>query len=127
MARSIYLSKKHGVNPSVLQCPLCQKDTGVALLGKLKNDVEAPRKMLDQKPCPECQQHMTQGIILVEASPGTDSIFFHGGYWVLKEQAFRRIFSGETAEHTLQKRYCYIDPETAQKIGLRKAQEGAHS
>ena len=39
---SILLSPKHGANPSVARCICCGKDYGVALLGKLKNDEEAP-------------------------------------------------------------------------------------
>lgn len=38
---SINLSPKYGVNPSVLHCFICGKETGLILLGKLKNDAEA--------------------------------------------------------------------------------------
>ena len=124
---SIRLSEKHGVNPSLLQCPLCQKDTGVALYGKLQGDTEAPRKSLDRDPCAECQVHMKQGIILVEAIPHDDHIEFRGGYWVITEAAFRRIFSGEVAEQGLALRCCYIDPEAADRIGLRKQESDNNS
>ena len=63
---------------------------------------------------------MKQGIILVEAIPNDDHIEFRGGYWVITEAAFRRIFSGEVAEQGLALRCCYIDPEAADRIGLRK-------
>lgn len=39
---SIKLSPKHGVNPSILHCICCGKDYGIAMLGKLKGDKEAP-------------------------------------------------------------------------------------
>lgn len=53
---SITLSPKHGVNPSVMQCPICHKDTGVALFGKLKGDEEAPKYVTEQMPCNDCKK-----------------------------------------------------------------------
>lgn len=117
---NIRISEKHGVNPSLMVCPLCQKDTGVALLGKLRGDAEAPRRMLDQEACDECKKHMEQGIILVEATPTDGEVHFGGGYWVVTEEAFRRIFTGEAAEQGLARRSCYIDPETVEALGLRQ-------
>lgn len=42
---SIKLSPKHGVNPSILHCICCGKDYGIAMLGKLKGDKEAPKDL----------------------------------------------------------------------------------
>lgn len=53
MSKSIRLSEKHGVNPSITICPICGKETGIALLGKLKGDKEAPMRMLSD-PCDDC-------------------------------------------------------------------------
>lgn len=44
MSKNIIFSEKHGVNPSITVCPICGKEIGIALLGKLKRDEEAPRK-----------------------------------------------------------------------------------
>lgn len=44
MSKNIILSEKHEVNPSITVCPICGKEIGIALLGKLKGDEEAPRK-----------------------------------------------------------------------------------
>lgn len=57
---SITLSPKHGVNPSVLHCICCGKDYGVAMLGKLKGDKEAPRDMY-QGLCNDCEGVINQG------------------------------------------------------------------
>lgn len=38
MSKSIKLSPKHGVNPSVTHCECCGKEIGVALFGRLKGD-----------------------------------------------------------------------------------------
>lgn len=53
MSKSIRLSEKHGVNPSITICPICGKETGIALLGKLKGDKEAPRKIIGDI-CDDC-------------------------------------------------------------------------
>lgn len=45
MSKDIRVSEKHGVNPSITICPICGKETGIVLLGKLKGDEEAPRKL----------------------------------------------------------------------------------
>lgn len=53
MSKGIRVSEKHGVNPSITICPICGKETGIALLGKLKGDKEAPMRMLSD-PCDDC-------------------------------------------------------------------------
>lgn len=53
---SITLSPNHGLNPSLVRCPICHKNTGgIALLGKLKGDVEAP-KYIDGDLCEDCDK-----------------------------------------------------------------------
>lgn len=46
MSKGIRVSEKHGVNPSITICPICGKETGIALLGKLKGDKEAPMSLM---------------------------------------------------------------------------------
>lgn len=43
MGKGVTLSKKHGLNPSMAMCPICGKAEGIALLGNIKRDEEAPR------------------------------------------------------------------------------------
>ena len=64
---SIILSEKHGVNPSIEVCFFCGEEKGIALMGKLKGDVEAPRQcVLNYEPCDHCKELMSQGLTLVE-------------------------------------------------------------
>ena len=57
MARgSITLSRKHGINPSLFLCPVCKKDMYIALNGRLKGDVEAPRTIEGNELCPDCKK-----------------------------------------------------------------------
>ena len=53
---NIKLSKKHGVNPSLLVCPICGKELGIALLGYLKGDKEAPKTIKGQELCEDCKK-----------------------------------------------------------------------
>ena len=67
---SIRLSPKHGINPSILHCICCGKDYGVAMLGKLKNDVEAPRDIY-QGLCNDCEGVVKQGgAMIIEVGDG---------------------------------------------------------
>lgn len=43
MEKGITLSKEHGLNPSVMVCPICGKESDIAILGHIKGDKEAPR------------------------------------------------------------------------------------
>lgn len=62
----IVLSPQHGVNPSLELCFWCQKERGLVLFGRLKGDVEAPRKVtINKEPCDECKGHMEKGIVLI--------------------------------------------------------------
>lgn len=58
MSKGIRLSEKHGVNPSIIKCPLCNGDVGIALMGKLKGDVEAPRECLTGDICDNCKKRL---------------------------------------------------------------------
>ena len=73
MSGSILLSPKHGVNPSVLHCVCCGKDYGVALLGKLKGDKEAPRDIY-QGLCDDCKGVIDKGgVMIIEVKNGESS------------------------------------------------------
>lgn len=54
MGKGITLSKKHGLNPSITVCPICGKEEGIAPLGHIKGDKEAPR-YIHGDICDECK------------------------------------------------------------------------
>lgn len=67
--KGIQLSPKHGVNPTLLKCFWCGGDMGLALLGKLKGDAEAPRETcLNLEPCDACKAKFKQGVQLIEVT-----------------------------------------------------------
>ena len=69
MGKVIKLSDKHGVNPSMSICIFCGEPKGVALLGKLKGDVEAPREVVtDYEPCDKCKEKFNSGVPIIEVT-----------------------------------------------------------
>lgn len=68
MSKGIRLSKKHGVNPSLLKCIMCGESIGVALMGRLKDDAEAPSECINGDICDKCNERMGDEYVgLVEA------------------------------------------------------------
>lgn len=75
--KGITLSEKHGVNPSLILCPYCGKETGIALFGKLEGDKEAPRNVVGDDLCDECKKKVEDGLVLIiEAEQTSDGIKF---------------------------------------------------
>ena len=125
---SIRLSEKHGLNPTIPICFFCgEEKPEVAILGKLKNDEEAPRNaVINYEPCDNCKALMEQGITLIEATeqpiekgipPISNNAVVNGvskvsvyptGRWVvLKEEAFKQIFLVDIPKDE----FCFVDSE----------------
>ena len=68
MSKNITLSAKHGLNPSLVVCPVCKKETSIALFGRLKGDAEAP-KTVEGELCDECKKKY---ITIVEVESETN-------------------------------------------------------
>lgn len=123
MEKPLYLSKKHGVNASLMICFFCEESLGVALLGKLKDDKEAPREgIYGYEPCDTCKDNFKKGILLVgggdkpyqdnQPSMSENPLFYpNGGYIVVREEAIRRWFDAETAEQTIKMRKAFVPVE----------------
>lgn len=104
MSKGIRVSEKHGVNSSITICPICGKETGIALLGKLKGDKEAPMRMLSD-PCDDCVSKLGNDKIYILAindqGYGKKAIIIERsalnipvkGYMILmKENEFDKVF-----------------------------------
>lgn len=91
----ILLSEKYGVNPSLLHCFVCGKDIGVVLLGKLKDDVEAPRDMIQPgQYCDDCKKQIEAGnkfILEVKGEEETQNPERTGNYVCVKGSVLPRI------------------------------------
>ena len=71
MSKSIKLSPKHGLNPTIPVCFFCGNEKNeIALLGKIdREDSEAPRKLvMDFEPCDECKAKFAEGVLLIEVT-----------------------------------------------------------
>jgi hypothetical protein len=63
---------------------------------------------------------MARGIVLVEARSDGETMRLLGGFWVVTEDAARRIFTGEAGEAALKWRCAYVEPEVVKRLGLRE-------
>lgn len=126
----IPISPKHGLNPSLLMCPMCGKDVGVAICGKLPNDAEAPRKLVDIQPCDACTDMMiewqSKGALFVVVrdeydfeKKDTESFwpYFHS-FHVLKQEAIDRWNETEDGQACPMKDKNIVSLATAKILGL---------
>lgn len=130
----LQLSEKHGVNPSITQCFVCMKEVGLALFGKMKGDVEAPRKVClpDDPPCEECSNLMEQGVILISVdeskSPDLQNPWRTGGWVVVRDDFIERVVQPDTLKDSiLNKRMAFIPDEAWDMIGLPRGEEHVDS
>lgn len=107
-------------------CPLCGKvEDGPIILNtrlsvKRAKEVEKLHGQVIgymDKPCKECQEYMTQGILLIgvieEKTDDEKNPYRSGNIWVMKKEAFQRIF-GSIPE----KGAAFLDIKAAKQIGL---------
>lgn len=130
MSKSIPLSKKYGVNPTIPICFWCGEEKNeIALLGKLKGDAEAPKStwiLGDYEPCDECKSKWEKGIRIVEAShiPLTDKqppylqkdAYPTGNIMVITEDGAKKIFSEEVIDKILEKKCVLVDEKTMREL-----------
>lgn len=85
--KSIKISPQHGLNPSIEKCPVCGKEMGLVLYGRLKGDIEAPK--YSETLCDECKEKY---ITLLEA---TDNRKPTGRCLYVKREAISERFRKE--------------------------------
>ena len=120
MSRSIKLSEKHGVNPSMQVCFWCGEVIGVALMGRLKGDVEAPREVvLDYSLCDKCKEKEKTYIHLIECTgedngnpPIAKDAYPTGRNMWIKDAALRSIITEDSFNEIKEKRAALMLPET---------------
>jgi hypothetical protein len=87
-------------------------------------------KVIDMEPCAKCAEYMKQGIILIGideklSNPGWNKgpipdPWRTGHFFVVKEEAFKRVFEGKAAEFALKHRFMLIDKEAIKETGLSR-------
>ena len=138
---SITLSKKHGVNPGLINCYFCGEPKEIALYGRLPGGKEAPRSgVLDLEPCETCRDLMSRGILLISTrdgeaekcdaardearragAPFIPNPWRSGGWVVVSEEAIRRVLPPEQAEALLQQRWGFVEDSNWNRLGLPRA------
>ncbi len=141
---SILLDEKHGVNPGMENCFVCNEPRGVILYGKLRGktrqalnesgistpDGEAPRNVvIDREPCDKCKGYMELGIILISVRDPQDeeeeaNPYRTGGWVVVKEDVIRRAMNPEELVETiLKQRIAFVPDDAWDMIGLPRGEE----
>lgn len=109
------------------RCYFCHTDKEVILRSRGKGELEHGVYNLD--PCEECKKYMEQGIIVIsirndEPPPEKGKIpnpHRTGGWWVVKEQAFKEIFKGEELiKQATKLRFAFAEDRTCEAVGLTK-------
>lgn len=77
MSKEIKLSPKYGLNPSLVLCPICMKETSIAIMGKIgkyKDDREAPRQVVGNELCDDCKKIIDDGgMFILEIKDNTQN------------------------------------------------------
>ena len=125
MNKSILLSEKHGVNPSINVCFYCDQDKNEIILpGKLKGDAQAPmRSVWNLEPCDTCKGYMEKGILLISVDEAKSSDrqnpWCTGGWVVVTEEAVRRMVKpDELADTICKRRMAFVPDEAWDMLGL---------
>lgn len=127
MSKSIKISPKHGLNPSISTCFWCGKDKNeIILAGRIKDDAEMPmHAVFDYEPCDECKENMAKGIALIGASetplpdnrPEIQKGVYPTGTWcVVTDDFIKRNIEPDMAETVLEKRKCFVPDDFVKEI-----------
>ena len=91
-------------------------------------------KVLDMTPCSECEGYMKAGIILMTFDPAKSepdwnkapipNPYRSGGFFVIKEEAFKRLLTGKAVEFALKNRWVFVEHEAAESLGLFRMAKG---
>jgi len=138
MSKSIKVSEKHGVNPTIPLCFYCggHKEE-IVLMGKLKDDAEAPKNLLlDYEPCDKCKEQFKQGFLVTEVSseptienqpPITKGHYPTGKLLLIKKESAKDIFGKDKEWESMERRSAVLlDKEIFEHIfgdALREQQK----
>ena len=116
----------------MFNCFICGEPAGVLLDRRLRATLPRNVGCVDQTPCQKCQDYMKQGIVLISVDPHKTKDLANpwrsGGWAVIKEHGFRRVFSRlfpeSLVEQVVTKRVAFIEDEVWDRTGLpRKTKE----
>lgn len=121
---------------ALTKCFFCGGDGNIiiprTLTQKVANSVEEMHgKVVDMNPCNKCKELMKQGVILITFDPAKSEKDWNkhgpvpnpyrtGGFFVVKDEAVRRIFNDEggATAFALKYRWIFIEHAVAVQLGL---------
>ena len=108
MGKSIPLSPKHGLNPTLAVCFWCGEETGeIALMGRIggaKDEAAPKHTVISYEPCAKCKGKWAQGFTMLEATrvpnsvtsvPMQDGVYPTGRLAVITPQSAKRMFDND--------------------------------
>lgn len=123
------MSKKDGSFVAIPKCYYCNESKNEILLHTQFKDISAAHNhIVDMEPCDKCKEFMQQGVILVSIKDGESqegdppNPYRTGGWWVVREEAAKRIFEESNIDFTKQ-RFIFIEDSVAEKVGLKKGEQ----
>ena len=144
MSRSIEVSPKHGLNPTIPVCFWCGKEKNeIALMGRVRekdhngravrgSDVEMPMKaVLDYEPCECCKTQFSQGVQIIECVDHVqdgrppiskddkgNKVFPTGRTLVFRPEAAQNIFNVDKSMLEAGKKLCLDDTMFGQLLDM---------
>jgi len=116
-------SLKDGSFIAMTCCFVCGEGKEILLHRRLRDISELNNRAISKEPCDKCKEYMTQGIIIISVrdnEPDRDNPYRTGGWWVIKEDAMKRILPNiDFAKN----RVMFLEDSACAKIGLRKQNE----
>ena len=122
---------------ALTKCFYCLEDNEIILNRRLTKHVadqvkEMDGKVVSMNPCPKCEEHMKQGVILLTFdphksdhdwdNPGKGKIpnpYRTGGFFVIKDDALKRaVNEPELVDLALKYRWMFIEHEVGVAWGL---------
>lgn len=93
-------------------------------------------KVISLNPCTKCAEFMKRGVILLSFDPERSDKGWNkqplpnpyrtGGFFVVRDEAIKRIFDPSVAEFALKNRWIYIEHDAAVSMGLFADREAGH-
>ena len=103
---------------ALTKCFVCGEDSDILLHKRFKDISEVHGKAVNKEPCQKCQKFMKDGVILIscrDGEEGSDNPYRTGGWWVIKLEAARRIFTEVDVDKN---RIFFIPDSVCQHLGL---------
>ena len=108
---------------ALAKCYYCGRDQDLLLSTRLQDISHLDHKVVDARPCSNCEKLMEQGIIIISVRDGESmegnppNPYRTGGFWVVTQGAMERIFP---QFDWTKNRFTFMEDSVCEKTGLQK-------